>query len=183
MIEALLMGGGAMGAKIKSIQRIANTDLSGTGNSGPISISPVDPSKTIVFFSDTMSTSAPSIGRLKGCVHLNNATQLEYLGTGFNAVSSLFSITVVEYDGEINVQRGKTIVPAGSGTITETLPVPVDPESSIEMSDSAYVDGSFDARIADVVCTIRLLSASTIELRRQGSNFQSQVAWQVVEFL
>ncbi|WP_417733914.1 hypothetical protein [Roseovarius sp.] len=179
MIEALLMAGGMMGARIKSMQRGLVTFLNGQSISQTISISPVNLQNTLFIFQVGTHSSNFRDVAVPSSVAENQITFTR--GSYTDTVET--SWIAIELEGIAAVHRREIVI--SSGFFNQVIDL-------TEVSDKAkcfvipYVKSSYKSNeFSSVQMTVDMdaFTDNRIVLRRGDADINITVGLQIVEFL
>ena len=163
-------------ATLKGIQR-GTTNIAGSSASTTVSISAVDMTKSILFFSATNNDADPADFQIAG--ELTNATTLTFSRYGSGAASPKIKWQVVEFESGVFVQHGSVTDPSGSNNITETLGTSIDTTRSFALVNyhiNGSVFGANDAVVGDIT------KSNELTITRGGEFGGSIIKYQVVEY-
>lgn len=165
MIEAILMGGLNVG--IESIQNIISDVNDSTAFSYDIP-SPVDPSRSIVIFSQASVASTNT--SIATCEILDEST---VLFSKISSNSTPISISVIEFSPGVFVQRGNASYPSGQ----DSFDVSID---EIDLENS-FVLCSFrgNVPIDQLMTRCSIVDSTTINFYRADGTGSVDIHWQV----
>lgn len=165
---------------VKSIQTgITGQQLS---NFIDITITAVNPSKTIVFCNTRLAGSS-SARYFTNCELVNSTTLRIDSGTDGSVVNGPFTAwQVIEFDGGINVQRDVTLLGSGTASTTVTIAT-VDATKAFIVLNNPLQNSSSTLATIDEQFSIqaRFTDTSTIQLGRNETGVAVSIPWQVVE--
>lgn len=169
--------GGLLGSAVKSVQH-GLEEISGSTTSREVTISSVDPSKSVVFVTvSSNSSSQPSSNTVFACEIINsNTINIERNSGGTLSVLTI-AWTVIEFEGVKGVQTGRQ-ASTSNPTVVSINEIDTNKSFLITHVLSTVSSNSSGYTLASGIIS----SPTSLEFRSFGSSGDAIYVWQVIEF-